>query len=129
MNIFITSHKIPTYIITNKKNKKKERFLKSKKIKIILLNTKKKSFSYKNILMELKKRGFSRILCESGFYTTKGLLKNKLIHNLFVFISKNKLGKNGKNSFKNLLSNLKFKKKEKVNVNLLGDQLHKMRIK
>ena len=129
LNIFITSHKIPTYIITNKKNKKKERFLKSKKIKIILLNTKKKSFSYKNILMELKKRGFSRILCESGFYTTKGLLKNKLIHNLFVFISKNKLGKNGKNSFKNLLSNLKFKKKEKVNVNLLGDQLHKMRIK
>ena len=101
LGIFNTTQKIPTYIITNKKDKKKEIFLKSKKIRIIYIDGKHKQFEYKNILMELKKRGFSRILCESGLHTTQGLLKNKLIHNLFIFISSSKLGKNGKNSFKN----------------------------
>ena len=129
LDIFNTTQKIPTYIITNKKDKKKEIFLKSKKIRIIYIDGKHKQFEYKNILMELKKRGFSRILCESGLHTTQGLLKNKLIHNLFIFISSSKLGKNGKNSFKNFLSNLRFRRKEKIKVNLSGDKLYKLSIK
>ena len=79
--------------------------------------------------MKLKKIGFSRILCESGFYTTKALLKKNLVNNLYVFMSSDKLGKKGKNSFKNLLSKLRLKEKEKININLSGDDLYKLRIK
>ena len=81
------------------------------------------------MLSRLKQLGFSRILCESGLRTTNFLIKKKLIHNLYVFTSANRLGKNGKNSYKYLLDQLKFKKKEKINVNLSGDQLYKFKIK
>ena len=79
--------------------------------------------------MELKKRGFSRILCESGFFTTQALIKNNLNHNLYVFMSRDKLGRKGKNSFKTLLSKLRLKNKKKININLFGDELYKFIIK
>ena len=129
LDIYKSSKKIPTYIITSKKNRRKERFLRSQNIRIIKVKDNKNLFSYKNIFMKLKKIGFSRILCESGFYTTKALLKKNLVHNLYVFMSSDKLGKKGKNSFKNLLSKLRLKEKEKININLSGDDLYKLRIK
>ena len=129
LDIYDSTKSIKTYVIIGKNNKKKEKFLKSKKVKIIKIFERKKSFSYQDILHRLKKMGFSRILCESGFYTTNYLLRNNLIHNLYVFTSQKQLGKNGKNSYRNLLNKLKFKKKEKVNINLSGDQLYKTRIK
>ncbi len=129
LDIFTSTKNIKTYIITSKHNKKKERFLKSRNVKIIKISEKRENFSYQEILLELKKRGFSRILCESGLYTTNHLLKNKLIHNLYVFISSRKLGKSGKNSYKNLLNKLKFKKRDRININLSGDQLYNLRIK
>ncbi len=79
--------------------------------------------------MELKKIGFSRIICESGLHTTRELLKNNLIYNLHVFQSSDRLGKNGRNSYRSLLHNVKFKKKNKINVNLFGDGLCSLRIK
>ncbi len=129
LDIYKSTKKIPTYIITQKKDKIKEKFLRSKNIRIIKIKDNKNLFLYKNIFMKLKKRGFSRILCESGFYTTKALLKNNLVHNLYVFMSSDKLGKKGKNSFKSLLSKLRLKEKEKININLSGDDLYKLRIK
>jgi len=129
LDIFTSTKNIKTYVITSKDNKKKEKFLRSRNVKIIKISEKRKNFSYQEILLELKKRGFSRIFCESGLYTTKHLLKNRLIHNLYIFISARKLGKNGKNSYKNLLNKLKFKKREKININLSGDQLYNLRIK
>ena len=86
-------------------------------------------FSYEQILYKLKKIGFSRIFCESGFYTTNFLIKKRLIHNLYVFISSKKLGRSGQNSYKKLLSKLKFKKKKKLNINLFGDELYRFKIK
>tara|TARA_B100000959_G_scaffold137281_1_gene144335 strand:+ start:1034 stop:2125 length:1092 start_codon:yes stop_codon:yes gene_type:complete len=129
LDIYDSTKSIKTYVITGKNNKKKEKFLKSKKVKIIKISERKKSFSYQDILLRLKKMGFSRILCESGFHTTNSLLKNRLIHNLYVFTSQKQLGKNGRNSYRNLFNKLKFKKKEKININLSGDQLYKVRIK
>ena len=129
LDLYKSTKKIPTFLISSKKNKKKEKFFKSKNIKIIKLNDNKDLFSYKNILMKLKEIGFSRILCESGFNTTAGLLKNNLVHNLYVFMSQEKLDKKGKNSFKSLLSKLRLKKKEKIFINLKGDELFKLRIK
>ena len=129
LKIFTTSNQIQTYVITNNKDKKKENFLKSKKIKIIRLKLKKNTISYKDILMELKKRGFSRILCESGAYTATNLLKNNLVNNIYVFMSQKKLGNNGKNSFKSQISHLKINKKNELKVNLFGDNLFRLRIK
>ena len=129
LDIYKSTKKIPTYILTSKRNKGKERFFKSRHIKIIRINGNKKIFSYKNIFMKLKKIGFSRILCESGLHTTRALLQENLLHNLYVFISPDRLGKRGRNSFKSLLNKLKLKEKEKININLSGDDLYKVRIK
>ena len=129
LNIYNSSKKIKTYVITSENNKKKEKFLKSKNIKIIKIYNKKTFINYKAILIELKKRGFSRILCESGFHTTRELLKNNLIYNLHIFQSSDRLGKNGRNSYRNLLHNVKFKEKNKININLSGDELYNLRIK
>ncbi len=129
LKICKTSNKIQTYILTCKDDKKKEKFFKSKKIKIIKFRLKKNLISYKDILMELKKRGFSRILCESGSYTATNLLKNNLVNNIYVFMSQKILGKNGKNSFKRQISHLKMNKKNELKVNLFGDKLFKLRVK
>ena len=129
LNIYNSSKKIKTYVITSENNKKKEKFLKSKNIKIIKIYNKKTFINYKAILVELKKRGFSRILCESGFRTTRELLKNNLIYNLHIFQSLDRLGRNGRNSYRNLLQNVKFKEKNKININLSGDALYHLRTK
>ena len=80
-------------------------------------------------MSELKERGFSRILCEWGSDTCGELLKLKLVNNLYVFMSQNKLGKNGKNSFKKQIKDLKMSKKNKIKINLYGDEFYKIRIK
>lgn len=129
LDIYKTSKNIKTYVIVGKNNFKKEKLLKSKHIKIIKIKDKNKRFLFEDILKKLKKMGFSRILCEAGLSTTSSLLKNKLIHNLYIFTSPNRLKKKGANSYKNLLNKLKFKKKIKININLFGDQLYKLRLK
>ena len=42
--------------------------------------------------------GYSRILVESGLTLLNHLIKNKLINDLYVFQTDNKLGKNGRNN-------------------------------
>ena len=55
--------------------------------------------------------------------------KYQLKPRLDVFMSQNKLGKNGKNSFKKQIKDLKMSKKHKININLLGDEFYKIRIR
>ena len=129
LKIFSSSSQIKTYVVTCIDDKKKEKFLRSKKVKIIKLKYQKNLISYKDILMELKKRGFSRILCESGSFTATNLLKNNLVNNLYVFMSQKRLGKRGKNSFKKQLSHLNMNKNNELDINLFGDKLYKLRIK
>ena len=129
LKLFKTSKTIPTYIVTASHDKKKENFLKSKKVKIIKLKTENNSLPYKKILRELKVRGFSRILCESGADTCGELLKLRLVNNLYVFMSQSKLGKNGKNSFKKQIKDLKMSKKHKIKINLFGDEFYKIRVR
>ena len=129
LNIYKSTKKIKTYIVTSSKNKIKKKFFKSKNINLIKMDNNREKFSYREILSKLKKKGFSRILCESGFYTTKGFLRNNLVHNLYVFKSNKTLNKNGRNSYKNLLSILRIKDKKKIKVNLSGDEIYKLKIK
>ena len=64
----------------------------------------------------------------SGVDTCGELLKLKLVNNLYVFMSQNKLGNNGKNSFKKQIKDLKMNKKHKIKINLYGDEFYKIRI-
>ena len=57
LDIYDSAKSIKTYVIIGKNNKKKEKFLKSKKVKIIKIFERKKSFSYQDILHSLKKMG------------------------------------------------------------------------
>ena len=77
--------------------------------------------------MELKKEDFQEYCANPVFTLLKGLLKNKLIHNLFIFISSSKLEKTEKILLR--ISNLRFRRKEKIKVNLSGDKLYKLSIK
>ena len=129
LNIYKSTNKIKTYIITSSNNQIKKNFFKSKNVSLIKIDKNREKFSYREILLKLKKKGFSRILCESGFNTTSGLLRDNLIHNLYVFKSNKNLNKNGGNSYKNLLSILKIKDKNKIKVNLSGDEMYKLKIK
>ena len=42
--------------------------------------------------------GYSRILIETGLTFLNVLIKNKIIHDLYIFKSNKKLGKYGKNN-------------------------------
>ena len=78
-----------------------------------------------NILYErIYKMGYSRILVESGLTILNNLLKNKLINDLYIFKTNNKLGKNGRNN-----DNDKYLKKllpKPLTINLNNDKLFKI---
>ena len=80
------------------------------------------------LFKRLKQLGYNRILVESGLVFLNELMKNKLIHNLYIFQSSKKLGKRGKNNDSNkALRDLK--KIKNISVNLDGDKLYKLKIK
>ena len=115
-------------IIINKRNKRKMNFFKNKGLKIILINSLKKKDDFYNLMNILLKKGYNRILCETGITFLNSLLRNKLIYNLFIFKSDKKLGKLGYNS-----SSIDYIKKvnlsNKVKVNLKGESLYKIKLK
>ena len=44
-------------------------------------------------------------------------------------MSQSKLGKNGKNSFKKQIKDLKINKKNRIKINLFGDEFYKVKVK
>ena len=127
LNIFRLTHKRRILIITSIKENKKKTYLKKMGIKFLYINSlfTKNDFIY--LFKKLKKSGFNRILIETGLNFLNVLIKNKLIHNLYLFKSSTKLGKKGSNN-----ASVKFIKKLKINkkikVNLNGDQLYKVKL-
>jgi riboflavin biosynthesis pyrimidine reductase len=87
-----------------------------------------KKDDYRNIFLKLKKKGNSRILVESGLTFLNFLLKIKLINNLYVFKSNINLKKEGFNYSNNSFLK-KINLKKKIKVNLLGDNLYKVKLK
>ena len=82
------------------------------------------NFNHKNILFKIRQLGFSRIFLESGVNLTSGFLKNNLVDEFHLFISYEKINKNGDNSIKKYMkffSNFRSQKNKKVN--LFGDTL------
>ena len=128
LKLFELSRKRKTYVVTMSKNKKKIQFLKNKKLKIISINNLKDNHDFKILTKKFFNLGFRRILVESGLIFLEELLKQKLINNLFIFQSNEKLSKNGFKKFKtNHALNFKFHKQIKVNLD--EDKLFKIKVK
>ena len=125
--LFNLSKKRRIVIITSIKKNKKIKFLLKKGIEIIEIKSLKKKIDFLSLLKTLNKKGFNRILVETGLTFLNVLLKNKLIHNLYLFKSAKKLGVYGLNNCSvNFIKNLKRKCKIKVNLN--GENLYKFKI-
>ena len=115
-------------IITSNIKYKKLSFFKKKNIKIIYIRSLKTKNDFSNLLLLLNKHQYQRILVESGLTFLNTLLKNKLISNLYLFKSTVILGKKGKNNASiNTLKKIKLK--NKIKVNLYGEDLYKIKIK
>ena len=71
--------------------------------------------------------GYSRVLVESGLTFLNSLIKNKLINDLYMFKSNNKLKKNGKNN--DTINYLKNIYPKQISINLKNDKLYKKEFK
>ncbi len=130
-NIVKSSYKYKTIIFFINSNKKKINILKKHKIKLIKAKTNVDgNFDLENVLIKIKSLGFARVLVESGVNLITGFLKRNLFDIFHIFISSNKIGKNGSLSFKkNMQLFFKNKKSTYSKVNLLGDKLHSYELK
>ena len=96
-------------------------------MRFIDIKTLKDKKDFIKLFAKIKKLGFNRILVESGLLFLKSMIKFNIISNLYVFKSHIKLGNLGYNSTNISFFN-KLKLKDRVNVNLKGENLFKIRI-
>jgi diaminohydroxyphosphoribosylaminopyrimidine deaminase/5-amino-6-(5-phosphoribosylamino)uracil reductase len=118
------------YILMNTNNYLKEIFFKKIGVKIIKLKQNSSNVSeLKNIFYEIKKLGLNRILVESGVTFMDKLIKYSLIRNFYLFRSSTNLGTKGLNNTNPLyLKKINVSDKNKINVYLKEDSLHKVLI-
>ena len=127
LDVFDLSRKRKILIITRFSKSKKISLLKAKGVKFIKIDSLNSNNDFVFLLKILKKKGFNRILVESGLKFLNEALKNKIISNLYIFKSSIKLGNNGLNNTSiNFIKRLK--KLERIKVNLGGDQMYKVKI-
>ena len=112
-----------TYLVTCKRNSKKAMIYKKMGYKIVLINNLKSKNDFYFLYKKIYKMGYGRLLVEAGLTFLNNLLKYKLINDLYIFKSDNKIGKNGRNnssskSLKSILPKL-------LTINLDGDKLLK----
>jgi len=112
-----------TYLITKKKNFQKSNVFKKKGYKIILIDELKEKKDFNLLFKKIYRLGYSRIFVESGLSFLNILIKNNLLHDLYIFKGHIKLGKYGKNN-----GTSKYLKKilaKKIFINLNEDKLYK----
>ena len=112
-----------TYLITLRENFKKSKNYKKIGFRIILINSLKNKEDFEKLNKKIYKLGYSRMFIETGLTFLKSLIKNKIINDLFIFKSKNKLGKKGKNNIS--INYLKKFSPKLLTINLNGDKLYK----
>jgi diaminohydroxyphosphoribosylaminopyrimidine deaminase / 5-amino-6-(5-phosphoribosylamino)uracil reductase len=114
-----------TTIFYNKINNKKIKILKKNKIKTKRVSLDREgNLNLKEVLLIARKFGFFRVFVEAGKKLSINLLKNNLVDDLNLFVSNKMLKKYGKNNIKKDLNNyIKNKRSNKVQINLLGDEL------
>lgn len=112
-----------TFLVTQINNTKRAISYRKLGYKIIFVNDLKDKKDLRLLFRKIYKKGYSRLLIESGLTFLNNLLKNKLVHDLYIFKSDKKLGKNGKNN-----DTIKYLKKispKSLTINLNGDNLLK----
>ena len=129
--VLTSSKRYPSIIFFQKYNKKKIYKLKKLNVKLIRCSKFSNSgFDLKNILIKIKKLGFSRVFLETGITLTASFLKKNLIDDFKIFVSNKKLNKNGSKNFKSIMRSFFTKKRfENEKINLFGDSLISYRIK
>ena len=130
-NVVTSAKKNKTIIFFDKDNLSKIKKMKNLGVRLIRIPCyQSNSFNLKRVLKKIKSLGFSRIFLESGLKLTEAFLLNSLVDDFYLFVSNNKLGLNGKNSFRKNMKFFKGTKKILNNkVNLLGDSLLSFRLK
>ena len=127
LDIFKNLSKRKILIVTQVFKGKKLKLLKNIGVKFIFINNLSSTNDFHFFLKILNKKGYYRLLIESGLILLNELLRKKLINNLYLFQSSFNLGRNGSNNTTNLILK-KMKLKKKLNVNLNGDKLYKIKI-
>ena len=116
-------------IFTSNNNKKKIKLLtKSSHVKVFYLKNMNKKNHYIKIFKFLLKKGYYRILIESGLVFNNFLIQNKFLNNIYIFKSNFKLNKSGFNNTSNYLIK-KIKLRNKLDVFLYEDQLFREKLK
>ena len=130
-NVIKNNFKNNTIIFYNRFNKKKIALLKKNGVRTykIPLNVD-GNLSLKDSLIKIKKLGFYRIFLESGIKLAGNFLREKLVNDIKIYISTNKLNNNGTGNinkfFKTFLKNKKYTIEK---INLFGDKLISYKIK
>ena len=114
-------NKRKTYLITNKKNKKRTSAYKKLGYRIIFINQLKDKKDFNLLCNKIYKMGYSRVLVESGLTFLNFLLNFHLIDDLYIFKSKDNLSKYGKNNTS--VSYLKKISSKFISIHLNGDKL------
>ncbi len=133
LNSFIIkdAKKNKTIIFFNKIKNKKITILKKNKVQLIRTEINQfEKFNLVDILRKIKNMGYSRIMVEAGVELTNNFMRENLINELYLFVSKNKIYKDGVNSFKkNITKFLRNKKCINEKVYLMGDKFFTYYIK
>ncbi len=127
LKLFKANKKRKIFIVTSNLKSDKIIFLKKKGVKFIQCTSLDKRSDFEILLKRIKKMGYNRILVESGLIFLKSMINNKIISNLYMFISNNKLNKNGINNCENKFLK-KLKLSRRIPVNLDGENLYKIKI-
>ena len=112
-----------TFIITSKNNFTKTLIFKRLGYKIIFINKLENKNDFNLLFRKIYKKGYSRMLVETGLTFLNSLIKNRMVHDLYIFKSNKKLGKNGKNN--DTLKYLRKINSKLIKINLNGDELLK----
>jgi len=118
-------YKKNTIIFHSSKNKNKIKYFKLKGIKLSYtdLNSN-NNIDLNKVFSKAYNMGIGSIIIEGGKTLTKSVLKDKLIDEFYLFKSKKKLGKSGKNNIFNFKNKIYFlKKKENIETFLDGDKI------
>ena len=120
------NNKANTIIFHSSRNKKKLNHFKKKGIKLsytdLDLNN---NIDLNKVFLKAYSLGISSIIIEGGKNLTNSVLKDKLINEFYLFKSKKKLGKFGKNKIENFKKKIIscLKKREEVSTFLDGDEI------
>ena len=121
LNNYLKTRK--TFLITSKNNFNKTLAFRKLGYKIILINKLEDRSDFNLLFKKIYKKGYSRVFVETGLTFLNSLIKNKMIHDLYVFKSNIKLGNSGKNN--DTVKNLKKINPKLLTINLNGDKLLK----